>query len=55
MGNYHLTKKGKLVLVLLLIIAAIATIMGSIYLAVFGFVFFSTAFVISIYECFINK
>ncbi len=55
MGHYHLTTRGKVVLVLLFLIAGIVTLKGSIYLAVFGFVFFTTALVITLYETFINR
>ncbi len=55
MGNYELTLRGKVALALLFILAVISIVKGSIYLAVFSFVFLSLVLVITLYEVFLNK
>ncbi len=55
MGEYKLTSKGLIVLLVITILAIFSLIKGSIYLAVFCFVFFSLLLAITLYEVFINR
>lgn len=55
MENYKITRKGSIVLVILTIVAIISLVKGSIILAVFSFVLFSSLLAITLYEVFYNK
>lgn len=55
MDNIKITRKGKIFLLFLTLIAVISLIKGSIFLAVFSFVFFSMVLLITIYETFVNR
>lgn len=55
MGEYRITRKGIMVLMIMTVIAILSMIKGSIYLAVFSFIFFSFVLAITLYEFFINK
>ena len=55
MGDYKITVKGLVVLLLITALAIFSIIKGSIYLAVFCFVFFSAVLAATLYEVFINR
>lgn len=55
MQSYRLTRRGKLLLVLLLILFTISVIKGSIYFSVFSFLFCTIALCLIVYEVYINK
>ena len=55
MGDYKLTRRGLLTVLLLLVLAVFSIIKGSIYLAVFSFVFFCIILAVTLYEVMINK
>ncbi|GAB6106410.1 hypothetical protein [Fusibacter bizertensis] len=55
MGDYKLTRRGLLSVMLLLALAIFSLIKGSIYLAVFSFIFFSVILAITLYELFVNR
>ncbi|MCA0384578.1 MAG: hypothetical protein LCH34_03145 [Firmicutes bacterium] len=55
MGDYKLTRKGIIWIAIGAILAMTSLIKGSIYLAVFSFVFFSLLLAITLYEVFLNR
>ena len=55
MGDYKITRRGMLMLIILIVLATYSVIKGSIYLAVFSFWFCSVLLLITLYEVFINK
>lgn len=55
MGDYRITRKGVLMLIIFLALATYSVVKGSIYLAVFSFWFCSILLLITLYEVFINK
>ena len=55
MENYKITRKGFIVLVAFTVLAIVSLVKGSIVLAVFSFVLFSSLLAITLYEVFFNK
>lgn len=55
MGDFKITRKGRAFLAALTLLAIVSLIKGSIFLAVFSFVFFSVILLITLYEVFINR
>ncbi len=55
MENYKITRKGLIALVVLTVLAIVSLLKGSIVLAVFSFVLFSSLLAITLYEVFLNK
>lgn len=55
MGGYRFTRRGKLALWITVGLAMMVFSLGSIYLAVFGFVFCSIGLIVSLYEMYFNK
>ncbi|MDH8677749.1 hypothetical protein QE109_06300 [Fusibacter bizertensis] len=55
MGDYKLTRRGLLSVLLLLVLAVFSLVKGSIYLAVFTFVFCCIILAITLYEVLINR
>ena len=53
--NYKITRKGLIALFILTVLAIISLLKGSIVLAVFSFVLFSSLLAITLYEVFVNK
>lgn len=55
MGDYRITRKGVMILTLISILAIAALMKGSIYLAVFSFIFSASALALIVYEVLLNK
>lgn len=55
MENYKITRKGLIALFILTVLAIVSLLKGSIVLAVFSFVLFSSLLAITLYEVFVNK
>lgn len=55
MGDYRITRKGVITLVMISLLAVMALIKGSIYLAVFSFIFSASALALIVYEVLLNK
>ena len=53
--EYKLTRRGILIILIVLILGVAALLRGSIYLAVFSFVFFSLTLTVTLYEVFMNR
>lgn len=55
MGDFKITRKGRILLVVLTLLAIVSLVKGSIFLAVFSFIFFSMILLVTLYEVFINR
>lgn len=55
LSEYKLTRRGMLITLVITILGITALLKGSIYLAVFSFIFFSLVLAVTLYEVFINK
>lgn len=55
MGDYRITRKGMMLLIMISILAIAALLKGSIYLAVFSFILSATALALIFYEVLLNK
>ena len=55
MGSYKITRKGKIFFSILTFIAIVSLVKGSIFLAIFSFIFFSVVLLITLYELFAKQ
>jgi hypothetical protein len=55
LGDYKLTRKGFVTLALLIVGVIVASILGTIYLAVLSFLFLTTLLGLTLYEVFFNR